>query len=47
VADADHIVVLRDGKIVESGTHQNLLAQEGWYASQWQYQQLEESLDAL
>jgi ATP-binding cassette subfamily B multidrug efflux pump len=47
VADADHIVVLRDGKIVESGTHQTLLNQEGWYATQWQYQQLEESLDAL
>jgi ATP-binding cassette subfamily B multidrug efflux pump len=47
VADADHIVVLAHGKIVERGTHQSLLAQEGWYASQWQYQQLEESLDAL
>lgn len=47
VADADHIVVLRNGKIVERGTHQSLLAAEGWYASQWQYQQLEESLDAL
>jgi len=47
VADADQIVVLRNGKIVESGTHQSLLAEQGWYAGQWQYQQLEESLDAL
>jgi ATP-binding cassette subfamily B protein/ATP-binding cassette subfamily C protein/ATP-binding cassette subfamily B multidrug efflux pump len=47
VADADHIVVLRDGKIIEQGTHANLVEQNGWYASQWRYQQLEESLDEL
>ena len=47
VADADHIVVLNQGRVSETGNHQNLLAQQGWYASQWQYQQLEESLDAL
>ncbi|HEY8026198.1 MAG TPA: ABC transporter transmembrane domain-containing protein [Burkholderiaceae bacterium] len=47
VADADHIVVLKHGRIVETGDHQSLLAQNGWYAAQWQYQQLEESLDAL
>ncbi|HEX7644054.1 MAG TPA: ABC transporter transmembrane domain-containing protein [Burkholderiaceae bacterium] len=47
VADADHIVVLKQGRVIETGTHQSLLAQNGWYASQWQYQQLEESLNAL
>jgi ATP-binding cassette subfamily B protein/ATP-binding cassette subfamily C protein/ATP-binding cassette subfamily B multidrug efflux pump len=47
VADADRIVVLRNGRIAESGSHQSLLALDGWYASQWKYQQLEESLDAL
>jgi ATP-binding cassette subfamily B protein/ATP-binding cassette subfamily C protein/ATP-binding cassette subfamily B multidrug efflux pump len=46
VAGADLIVVLRDGHIVESGSHDALLAQDGWYASQWRYQQLEASLDA-
>ena len=47
VAGADLIVVLRDGHITESGGHDALLAVDGWYASQWRYQQLEASLDAL
>src|SRR5450830_1522299 len=46
VASADHIVVLREGKIVEQGTHADLLAANHWYASQWRYQQLEASLNA-
>lgn len=46
VAEADHILVLREGVLVEQGTHQDLLALEGWYASQWKYQQLEADLNA-
>jgi len=43
VADADSIVVLEDGQIVEQGTHAELLERQGRYASLWQRQQAEEA----
>ncbi len=46
VMDADHILVLKQGKVVEQGDHASLLELNGWYAAQWRYQQLEASLDA-
>lgn len=46
VVDADQILVLRDGRVAERGTHDELLRANGWYAAQWRYQQLEASLDA-
>jgi ATP-binding cassette subfamily B protein/ATP-binding cassette subfamily C protein/ATP-binding cassette subfamily B multidrug efflux pump len=37
--------VLKNGYVVETGTHGELLARAGWYAAQWRYQQLEASLE--
>ncbi len=41
IADADRIIVLQDGLIVESGRHDDLLAQNGRYAQLWRRQQAE------
>ena len=41
---ADQIVVLRDGRIVERGTHAELLARNGYYGDLYQKQLLEEEL---
>ena len=38
VVDADNIVVIDAGKVVESGTHEKLLALQGHYAGLWQAQ---------
>jgi ABC-type transport system involved in Fe-S cluster assembly fused permease/ATPase subunit len=38
IADADRIIVLEDGLIVEEGTHEALLAKRGRYLSLWQKQ---------
>ncbi len=47
VRDADFIIVLKDGKIVEQGTHEELLQTEGVYYTLYQRQLLETSLAEL
>lgn len=44
VVNADLILVLKDGEIVERGTHEQLLANDGWYAEMWRRQELEEKV---
>jgi len=45
VQNADEIVVLRDGEIVERGTHAQLLANDGYYAELYRRQLIEEELE--
>jgi ATP-binding cassette subfamily B protein len=42
IIDADQIMVMKDGQIVEQGSHQQLLGREGLYADLWELQQQEE-----
>jgi ATP-binding cassette subfamily B protein len=41
IAHAEKIIVMDDGRIVEEGTHQELLARDGPYAAMWARQQAE------
>ncbi|MEK6601462.1 MAG: ABC transporter ATP-binding protein, partial [Candidatus Binatota bacterium] len=47
VKEADEILVLEDGQIIERGNHQELLQQGGLYADLYRHQQLSEELDHI
>ncbi|MFJ7931256.1 ABC transporter ATP-binding protein [Peribacillus sp. NPDC096448] len=42
VQHADRIIVLDSGKIIEEGTHADLLQNDGWYREQYERQQVDE-----
>jgi len=47
IHDADLIVVLKDGEIVEQGTHKELVASGGIYANTYHQQRLREELEKI
>lgn len=47
IHDADLIVVLKDGEIVEQGTHNELVTKRGTYANMYRQQRLEEELERI
>jgi len=47
IMDADQILVMEHGRIIERGTHNELLVRNGAYAHMWALQQQEEEVERL
>ena len=47
VKDADHIIVMGDGRIVERGTHEQLVDRGGYYADLYRRQTIEAELEEI
>ncbi|MDE9555866.1 SmdA family multidrug ABC transporter permease/ATP-binding protein [Xenorhabdus bovienii] len=45
LTEADNILVIQHGTVVQQGPHKQLIAQSGWYSDMYHYQQLEAELD--
>lgn len=45
VKHANEIIVIDEGKIIERGTHDELIAMNGWYQKMFDYQQLENKIE--
>ena len=47
IVNADHILVIKDGKIVEQGTHESLIQDKGYYYRLYTNQFVEEHVSAV
>ena len=47
IRQADRILFIDEGRVVEQGTHRELMVEGGWYRALYELQQLQESTDRL
>ncbi|MGY5612494.1 ABC transporter ATP-binding protein [Vibrio brasiliensis] len=46
IEQADNIIVMTHGEMIEKGTHQQLISDDGWYSRMATYQKMEQDLEA-
>jgi ATP-binding cassette subfamily B protein len=47
IKDADMVIVLDEGKVIEKGNHEELIAKGGYYAKEYQRQRLKEEIERM
>ncbi|EJE97337.1 Multidrug resistance-like ATP-binding protein mdlA, partial [Liquorilactobacillus mali KCTC 3596 = DSM 20444] len=45
VMSAQEIIVIKDGRIAQRGTHKSLINEKGWYEQTYEMQQLEQQME--